>query len=492
MYCRTIDSDTRASTDVPPQRNQSIPRRETQLALHDIKDTLESVTSQSRTGKLFGEIQLCEQHTLDQPYSPHVLIWSATFPKRTMLVGGARKRQRCGPLGIFRLLARLFMSGSDIITPVKALVLLAAFLLPPAATACADSADEFYIQQAMDRYFPLPGDARSLSTSGSTDMTCFGAICVFLNPAGLGQTTRYEVAGALSSERLEGKEFVTNRSIRKSEQAGYALGAIPLGNDEHGGSAYGTIALAYTRYQGDVNDEIASRPDGHTRTVGYGIALNESLSLGYTLTFYDDQLNTDIADIHSHARLLHLFATQYKASSDVLFGAVFKLGIGQSDTEDYALQSDGLSKPREYAGTAGVSKTFSALTTSLAVDYSYVDSSGTLETVSDEVVFGGAEEGSSASLRIGAEHRFTRDITVRGGARWYTVSNYEFHRDNVDDLDGSLSELGVSAGLGYTFFETGSYFTGAALDYGADFITTADGQWTHLVSARIPFGDTKD
>jgi hypothetical protein len=344
----------------------------------------------------------------------------------------------------------------------------------------------------MDRYFPLPGDARSLSTSASTDMTCFGAICTFLNPAGLGRTSRYEVAGALSSERLAGKEVTSNRSIRKSEQAGYVLGAIPLGDNERGEPAYGTIALGYTRYQGDVNDEISSRPDGHTRTIAYGLALTEVLSLGYTFTFYDDQLNTDIADMHSHARFLHLFGTQYKVSNDIVFGAVFRLGIGQSDTEDYTLQSDGLSKPREYSGTVGVSKTFSALTASCSVDYSYVESSGTLDTVSEEVVFGGSEEGSSATFRIGAEYLFTRNITGRAGTRWYTVSDYEFKRDNVDTLDGSLSELGVSAGLGYTFFDKGSYLTGATFDYGADFLTTSDGQWTHLVSVRIPFGYTEN
>lgn len=361
------------------------------------------------------------------------------------------------------------------------------FLCLGPKNALADSVEDFYIQQALDRYFTLPNDARSLGTGGSTNMDCRGAICTFLNPAGLARLESHEVATSVSTRRVDGNEFLTGEEIEQIEDRGYVLLALSLGQSDSG-SDYGTLAVGYSRYRGETNDRISSTPDGHRRTVAYGVNLNDAIDVGYTFTFYDDQLNSELADLHSHARFLHLFGARYAISDKTNVGSVFRLGIGQSDTEDYIIQSNGLSRPKEYGAEVGISTQLENFKHSAGFGYSYVKSEGDLAEVSSpQVVFGSNEKGEFFTLKSGVEYEFAGSYCARGGLRWYEAPSYRFERSDLSQLNGSLRGIGYSAGLGYTFKNSDTNTKYAVLDYGFDYLSAANGIWEHRVSLSVPF-----
>lgn len=346
---------------------------------------------------------------------------------------------------------------------------------------------DFYIQQALDRYFPLPSDARSLALGGSSDTSCSGSICTYLNPSGLGKQDSFEISISASSQRINGNEFVTHESFEQTENRGYILLATPLGEINNKLPEYGTLSFGYSRYKGETNDTISSTPDGHTRTLAYGYNANPELNLGYTFTFYDDQLNSKLADLHSHARILHLFGIQFALSDDTILGSTFKLGAGQSDTEDYVRGSNGLSKPREYSSTIGISKKYEYFRPSLSINYGHIESSGNLEEVSPQVVIGSSESGDFYAIRSGLEYLLSENFTIRCGLRWSEILNYDFNRSDLSQLNGSVHGIGWSAGAGYNLSKNSDGETSSRIDYGIDYLTSADGQWEHRLSITLPF-----
>ncbi|MBN8551005.1 MAG: hypothetical protein J0M12_16950, partial [Deltaproteobacteria bacterium] len=154
------------------------------------------------------------------------------------------------------------------------------FLLLAAITICgistplfADAKSDFYIQQAMERYFTVPEDARSLATAGAASQLCEGAACIYMNAAGLGFMRTREVVGNLGFRDTRGNEFLQEGEITQSEWSGFVSGAYPIKSGR-----YGTFSAAYSRFNGETNDSISSNPDGHNRTLGYGLAVSDSLA----------------------------------------------------------------------------------------------------------------------------------------------------------------------------------------------------------------------
>lgn len=346
----------------------------------------------------------------------------------------------------------------------------------------------FYIQQAIERYFTVPQDARALSSGGSAALSCADSACVFLNPAGLGFMETPEVSLTLGTQAERGEEFLSDERIEQFQDLGYGVLAYPLGDKTGSGTRYGTVAVSFSRYNGDTNDSVNTRPDGHRRNIAYGLALSPKISLGYSFLFYDDQLTNDFADLHSHSRFLHIFGTQYKPMKDLTIGAVFKLGIGQSDTEDFRFESNGLSHLRMYSGLLNITRHWEFLATSLAFDYSKFNSTGDLDELgtTDEVVFGSNEGGHLINIRLGIESEVFERFFLRAGVR-YERTNYAFERQELQFLSGSIDGIHWSAGTGYKFKLPYQNVQQIRLDYGLEYIETSLGGWRHLITLAVPF-----
>lgn len=356
-------------------------------------------------------------------------------------------------------------------------------LFLPAHYLAADSLDDFYIQQVLDRYYTSSTDVKALSLAKASVPVCDGAACLSNNPAGLAWMRESQVYADIGASSLKGYDQTTGQPASQNTTLGNGMIGIPLGGTQTGAPSYGTIGLGYARYQGGTNDLVGTIPDGHRRSIGYGYAISPSIALGYSLTFYDDQLNTRQADHHSHARFLHIFGLQHRASDEFQWGATFQLGIGQADTEDYILGSDGLARPREYFFQLGGRYDTSLGDWYMTGRFRYVESESNFEEVSDEVFTGGEEEGSEGELSLGFELDPIGIITPRLGAR-YRYVDYTFHRENTRDLSGSINELAGAIGASIGLPRFWKSLEAPRIDIGAEFGDFARG-WVEGRGALI-------
>ncbi len=353
------------------------------------------------------------------------------------------------------------------------------------SSALAAPRNDLYIQQALDRYFPVPVDAPALALGGSSAPTCDGSSCLYQNPAGLGFSSLVDVTVSLEEANVSGHEFGSDRSIEQTENRGAVTALAPFGAGL-GAPRYGALALGFSRYQGQTNDSLQSSPDGHRRSIGFGYAVNDGLALGYAFTFYDDQLRTRVSDLHSHARFLHVAGAQYRGAGGFRIGGTFGLGIGQSDTEDMQRLGDGLTRAREYRAGLGLSKAIDHLMVSFALDYAHVSSKGNLDQFSPGVVVGGDEHGDLFNVRVGLEMSLFPRLLCRVGTRLYEVADYQFEREDLRRLSGHVHSLGVSAGFGYELWRLPGFEQSAQMSYGVEYLTTGHGDWHHLVSLAVP------
>src|SRR5262249_18000534 len=151
-----------------------------------------------------------------------------------------------------------------------------------AVPADASPLSDFYIRQALDRYFELPADARSLAMSGSSSLDCHGGSCIYLNPSGLGRMGRIEISGSAGFSLLGGDDFISDDELEQNEYYGYLASALPIGDVVDGAPRWGTIDFAFSRYDGHTDDSIHTTPDGHRRSFAYGYSPAEWISLGYS------------------------------------------------------------------------------------------------------------------------------------------------------------------------------------------------------------------
>jgi len=365
------------------------------------------------------------------------------------------------------------------------LAFLASSTLLFVANAGASPLDDFYIEQAIGRYYSVPTDVRSMGSAGAASPLCSGAGCLLNNPAGLGWMRSNELYGDAGWSVLKGRDLLGDHLVEQESVSGAGSLAIPLGLGDEG-AQYGVVAVGYSRYQGRTTDALSIVPDGHRRSLGYGYALSQHTSLGYMLTFYDDQLNTKLSDIHSHSRFLHVFGLQQKLAPDLDLGVVFKLGIGQSDTEDYRLESDGLSRPREYGLKVALGYDLDGATVFASAAGSVLHSRANLDRVSQGVFIGGDEEGEEYVAATGVEVPVAESVVFRTGVRYRYVT-YEFERRDVQDLTGYVSDMGASAGLGVELPALCDGIPNPRIDYGFDLGTTSRNRMEHRVALTLPF-----
>jgi hypothetical protein len=367
--------------------------------------------------------------------------------------------------------------------PTIALITLAFTAFPPLCSALPQS--DFYINQALDRYFSMPHDARALSMGGSETTFCRSSFCNYSNPAGLGFARSSQIEISASDQSISGVEHLSDEAIEQVSEEAFVAGLIPLGEitEQSNGAAYGVLGLGLSRDKGQTNDPINTTPDGHRRTLSYGITVGQSTALGYSLSFIDDQLRSDLADLHSHSRFSHLFGFLTTPAENWELGAVFQLGVGQSDTEDFQLKSNGLTHLKQYTPTLSIKRHFDTFFISASMDRTLIRSEGNLTGYRRMVVIGGDEKGSVTNIRLGTQITAFEGFFVRAGYR-YVYGNYQFLRSDLANLSGDLRGSAVSGGLSA---DLGFILDGAFLEYGAEYQPFGKGEWVHAVSMSYVF-----
>lgn len=353
------------------------------------------------------------------------------------------------------------------------------------ARCFASPRSEFYVNQALARYFSMPTDARALSMAGSETLFCRSSFCNYSNPAGLGLAQSNQIELSASNESVTGIGHLSDDAIEQVQDEAFIAGLIPLGRTHEPGTGnkYGVLGLGLSRYRGETNDAINSTPDGHRRTLSYGLAVGQQTALGYSLNFIDDQLRSDLADLHSHARFSHLFGLQTTPAENWQLGAVFQLGIGQSDTEDFGFRSNGLTHIKQYTPSIGVKRIFEDFFISASFDRTILRSRGNLNGYRRMVVIGGDEKGAVSNFRLGTEITAFKGFFIRAGYQ-YVYGNYQFLRSDLSDLSGNLRGSAIGAGLAA---DLGYILDGALLEYGAQYQGFGRGDWLHTVSLSYIF-----
>ncbi len=370
-----------------------------------------------------------------------------------------------------------------IICSVTARVAVAIFLCPTISAASPQS--EFYINQALDRYFSMPYDARALAMGGSEIAFCRSSFCNYANPAGLGFARSSQIEISALDGSIDGVAHLSDDAIKQVHEEAFVAGLIPIGEstEQSNGPKYGVVGLGLSRYKGETDDPINTTPDGHRRTLSYGLAVGEQTALGYSLSFIDDQLRSDLADLHSHSRFSHLFGIQTRTAENWELGAIFQLGIGQSDTEDFQFKSNGLTHLKQYTPTLAVKKYFEKFFISASFDRTILRSEGNLTAQQRMVVIGGDERGSVSNVRLGSQITAFEGFFIRAGYR-YVYGNYQFLRPDLTNLSGNLRGSAISAGLGA---DLGSILKNALLEYGAEYQPFGAGEWLHTLSMSYVF-----
>ncbi len=372
---------------------------------------------------------------------------------------------------------------------LKTISKLLIFLVLFAGNSFSDPARNFYSQQAMERFAQLPQNARTLGMSGSSIQTSADSSSILGNPAGLGRMNLFEFSLSGGQEDRKGEEIFEGGRFEEFENKLQGYLAMPIGPESALGTKWGTLALGLSRYQGSTSDSINSSPDGHLRSIAYGVAPLENFSLGYSLTFVEDQLHSNLADFHSTNRFMHLVGAQLVANENLVFGATVGWLIGQTDFEEFSVMSDGLSKARQQRVSIGAEYSIENTIVTASMNFDRYKSKGNVDPVSPLIIVGNREEGETLDGRIGLEQRALSWLSLRIGYRYTNVLEYEFKRTDLEELSGKYDYSAYSGGIGFHYVKGDpkdriDYFR---VDYGGEYRDLTNGDYTQMLTLVIPF-----
>ncbi len=365
-----------------------------------------------------------------------------------------------------------------------------------ASTLCADAfADgrrDLYFQQATERYFNLPQGARTAGMGGSSVVTSSDSTSVVGNPAGLGFLKGAEVSASYGYDTLSGNEHPTYGEVEQKTNSGMVLGTFPISPVQDDLPANGNVGLGWSGYSGEVEDDsFGVENDGYRVHGAYAIALSDSTTLGYGLTYFNDELKGDLFDNSMTSGFRHTLGVQNKISDSVTFGASTFVGHGDRDVEIYSLGTTENSDMMEVGVDIGVAYKLAKTLIAASVDYQHYDSEGGYRSGPDEVVYGGDEQGNAFAIRLGVEQELADWLKGRLGYRYQGNADYDYSRTELSDLNGSAKYNAWSAGLGVAIPVNGQYIKAVNLDYGVDYRAVGHDDWSHYVTASVPFGVCK-
>lgn len=325
--------------------------------------------------------------------------------------------------------------------------LFMAITLPSIQSGFGDSHNSCLIQHAILRYFPLNHSIRSLGM-GSTWVTLNQKNeGITGNPATLVINQRHTVvSGNFSYETISGD--LISPSFRFSNQTddlfqgmlGFSL-ALPgrLGNIGFSG----TIARIQT------NNYINSDFDSAQISTVWGNQLNDSVSIGYGLSIFNDDEDSDIVDYGMNVGHLHRIGFITGKQDQFQFGAVGLLGFGDTDS-DFIGEAYGSGDREMMSVRLGASCEISEVLL-LALDLGYTDYKHDAAVTYAGFSASADEDGNCFDLGAGVEYEFIDRVVGRAGFHYQHLDYHIQGDSHLQDLEYVAPTAGLGIKLSGTF-----------------------------------------
>jgi hypothetical protein len=346
-----------------------------------------------------------------------------------------------------------------------ALALLAVAGVVPAS---ADGVQDYYVQRYKSNGFDLVQNADSFAMAGSTLATMSGSGAVAANPAGLGWMKDAEISLGYAREYVSGNDINTYADVEAVTNSGHVLAVIPVGPYADATPEYGSLGLGWSKHKANGDDSGNLDLDGYRLHLAYGIDLSDDLALGYSISYhYTELFSGGNRELKMNDGLRNSVGLQYKLDQDTLLGVSTAFGFGK-----YKAETGGNEKfdVHSFNLTTGLQQKLSdSLTGAVGVDYTNYSSEF-------------APDAYQWNFRTGVEQDYGM-LQVRAGYRYAAL----FARDSfLEGLTSNAKFNAVSFGLGVKL-DSGIHF-----DYASEYRHVGDGDWTHMVSAAVPFSICED
>jgi hypothetical protein len=346
------------------------------------------------------------------------------------------------------------MSVSRIISGVTKLSLVTLSL---ANVALADGVEDFSHQFNQQRFYNYPQSARTLGMGSSSAVTSAGAYSVLSNPAGMGFQKDADVTVGYAYDQLSGKDASNYSNIEQERDSGYALASLPIMPYTDAPPAWGNFGFGWSGYDGDVNDADDTTTDGYGLHFAYAKAVSDSLSLGYGISVLNDNVDSVVGKYENNDAIKHTVGAQYKMSDSTMLGLSTFYGTGEGEYDGAKTDLD------SWGVEAGISEKMSdSLTLAFSTDY---------VSYEDDVI-----NTNAWGFKVGAEQVLTDSLVGRLGYRYQSNVSGGFGDTDSDTAKFNAVSFGLGAELGLV-----------NLDYGAEYRSIGQGDWSHLVSATVPF-----
>lgn len=345
-----------------------------------------------------------------------------------------------------------------------------------------DEEEEFFIQRAQNRYFDLPQSARHIGMGGSSAPTTRDVSALFTNPAGLGWLYQVELSLNYRYEQISGDEFPLPPgspdfdSVDEDIHNGYFIGAVPL---EAG--YYGVLGLGLSLYDSDVDDSIDTDTDGFRLHLGYGYMVDDMWSIGYALTYLNDNEDSDWVDYEMDNAWRNEVGIQVRPDDLWTIGLTGFYAFGDAKS-DIRLAGDQDGDRDSWGLSAGVSwQAWEKTLLAAAIDYTDYNLDADVTNTAlglDENV---DEDGESWGIHLGVEHAFCDWFTGRLGYR-FRSNEFDFEDAGAaTKLSGDADFSAASAGFQLMANEVSS------IDYGVEYRWVGDGDFTHSIGVSFRF-----
>lgn len=353
--------------------------------------------------------------------------------------------------------------------------------------AAADEVEEWLAQSRLDLYYSLPVTARELGMGRAVGVTSHDIANVFSNPAGLGFARQSEVGITYFHDELTGEEVapifdkVLPTEIR------------PVDGDKDGGDlrlvlpcySRGVFGFGVSYNTNDYGNTLNSELDRYILNAGYGYAVNDCFSIGYHLSYFNDEVEEDFSDYEMDDGFRHTFGLQLRpcASDAMVFGLQGYFAHGNPETEidgfgDY--ESDRKAWGLEFGyGWQVLECTLLAA----SIDYQDNDLDGYVYDAAQEEPQSIQEEIKGWGVHVGVEQNWRNCLLGRVGYRFQQL-DYEADRQGEffrGSDDFAADYHAVTTGMGWNIRPC------LTLDWGMEYRFIGDGDINNTVTARFHF-----
>jgi long-subunit fatty acid transport protein len=367
--------------------------------------------------------------------------------------------------------------------------------------AWSDDFEDYIVQSRLDRYYDLPQTARVLGMGGASLVTSSDISSVFGNPAGLGFVKRPEVGLNYSNEWADGDEIIpffgttpgnkalpdgTPHRVRKNKNQGGLQLVLPC-------YAKGVFGLGAWFDDTDYSDYKNSDAERWRLNAGYGYAVNDCFSFGYSLTYFHDKADDDFTDYKLDDGFRHTFGLQLRPNQCSAFGASAYFAEGHPQTRIRRVEDPNTPGPFPDNDTGDLDSwgvefgySWQVLERTLlaaSVDYQEHSFDGTAYAPDQDEVRRTNEDIKGWGFHAGVEQNYFNCMLARLGYRYqtneYTNSTRGQFFQGRDDFDSNYHA--ISGGFGWNFSPC------LTLDYGVEYRFVGSGDLNNTITARFHF-----